>query len=353
MRPPSVPACEDSRFAEDWLTHIADMLGAEASGLLVVRPDGRQSLIAKGHSGTAINQYRDHFSHLDPLQSLLDDRPDGRALVIDTTRHPAYLGRPELCNDYLRPHGIDHVIATQWRRPDGTLNVVGVQRFRGSEPFSVAQGRELDRYVHHWRVDGAISQPEGLVPRPANSRRGCDIAEQLNVPLAVVDHRLVVAWANSAAKENQGSPWIALLDKTGKRNNFSSPFDIRRCLHEVIGTSLRQRSAAEALIPSNDEMWFASATPVVGKPYLALLRMTGMRHLVPGTRNRLEHLYGLTRAEADMTILLAHGESLDAIATTRSVKVDTIRTQLRSVYKKTGARRQGELVSLVGMLGNG
>lgn len=334
----------------DWLTHIADMLGAEASGLLTLHPDGRHSLIADGHSDSAIVQYRDHFSRLDPLPTLLDERPAGRAIVIDTTRHPAYLARPELCHDYLRPHGIDHVIAAQWRQPDGTLNIVGFQRFHGSEPFSVGQGKELDRFIHHWRVGNATPAPEGLAARPANSRRNCDIAAQINIPLAVVSASLVVAWANTAAHEHPGTAWLALFDKHSASQAVTTT---RRRFQELVSSSLRQRSTTEALIPTCDDTWFASATPVIGKPNLALLRLTAMHQLAPGIRSRLEHLYGLTRAEAELTVLLAKGESLEAIAAARAVKLDTVRTQLRTVYKKTGTHRQGELVCLAGALGNG
>lgn len=336
--------------ATEWLAHIADMLGAEASGMLTVSQDGCHSLIANGHSDSAIAQYRDHFSRLDPLPKLLEERPAGRAIVLDTTRHPAYLASPELCNDYLRPHGIDHVIAAQWRHPDGTLHVVGVQRFHGSEPFSVGQGQELDRFIHHWRIGNAIPQQEGLAARPDNSRRSCDIASQINIPLAVVNAALVVAWTNNAAHENHGSAWAALFDKpTGAATQTT--FRLR--LQELVGTCLRQRSATEALIATSDDTWFASATPVVGKPNLALLRLTAMHRPAPGIRSRLERLYGLTRAEAELTVLLAQGESLEAIASARSVKLETVRTQLRTVYRKTGTHRQGELVCLARALGNG
>ncbi len=336
--------------AANWLSYIAGMLGAEAGGMLVVRPDGSHSVLAIGHDDNAISQYQDHFSHLDPLPRLLAERPHGRALVIDTTRHPAYLERPELSNDYLRPYGIDHVIATQWRHPDGTLHMVGVQRFRGSDPFSVAQGAELDRYVHHWRVEGAIPSPEGLDVRGADARRSCDIAAQITVPLAVVDSRLGVAWANAAARRSQGAPWVALLEK---RSGGVTQSGMMRHLRELVGTCLRKHTSAEALISASDDTWFACAAPVAGKPELALLRLTGMHHLAPGVRNRLEHLYGLTRAEAEITLQLARGDSLDTIAASRAVRLETVRTQLRTVYRKTGTHRQGELVFLVGVLGNG
>ena len=48
--------------------------------------------------------------------------------------------------------------------------------------------------------------------------------------------------------------------------------------------------------------------------------------------------------------MLAQGESLEVIATARGVKLDTVRTQLRTLYKKTGTHRQGELVCLAGAL---
>ena len=330
-----------------WLAHIADMLGAEASGMLTLHPDGRQDLITNGHSESAIAEYRDHYSRLDPLPSLLAERPDGRAIVLDTTRHPAYLAQCELSSDYLRPHGIDHVIATQWRQPDGTLRVVGVQHFRGSEPFSVALGKELDRLIHHWRIGNAIPLPAGFAARTGDSRRHCDIAAQLNLPLAVVDCRLVIAWANPAAREEHSSAWAALFDK---RTDNSAQIAIRRQLQALVAASLRQRTESEALVAASANTWFAAATPLNGNPDLALLRLTAMHHLGRGVRGRLQRLFGLTPAEAEMTARLANGESLEAIAEARSVCVDTVRTQLRTVFKKTGTHRQGELVCAVGRL---
>jgi len=330
-----------------WLAHIADMLGAEASGMLSLHPDGRHDLITNGHSESAIAEYRDHYSRLDPLSSLLAERPDGRAIVLDTTSHPAYVAQRELCNDYLRPHGIDHVIAAQWRQPDGTLRVVGVQRYHGTEPFSITLGKELDRLIHHWRIGSAIPSPAGFAARPGDSRRHCDIAAQLSLPLVVVDSRLVIAWANPAAREEQSSAWTAIFDR---RTKNSAQIAIRRQLQALVAASLRQRTESEALVVAADNTWFTAATPLNGKPDLALLRLTAMHHLGHGVRRRLQRLFGLTPAEAEMTARLANGESLETIAEARCVCIDTVRAQLRTVFKKTGTHRQGELVCAVGRL---
>lgn len=96
------------------------MLAAEAGGVLNVHPEGSHDFVTQGHSERAIAEYRDHFSRLDPLPSLLAERTAGRALVFDTTTHPAYVAQHELRAGFLQPHGIDHVIATRWFEPDGT-----------------------------------------------------------------------------------------------------------------------------------------------------------------------------------------------------------------------------------------
>lgn len=62
---------------------------------------------------------------------------------------------------------------------------------------------------------------------------------------------------------------------------------------------------------------------------------------------RLIRLYGLTRVEADVTCRLASGQTIDDIAAIRQSKPQTIRTYLKSIYAKTGAKRQSDLIALV------
>lgn len=55
-------------------------------------------------------------------------------------------------------------------------------------------------------------------------------------------------------------------------------------------------------------------------------------------------LYQLTPAEARLAALLAGGAELKDIAGTLGVSLNTARSQLRSVFAKTGTRRQSELI---------
>jgi DNA-binding CsgD family transcriptional regulator len=61
----------------------------------------------------------------------------------------------------------------------------------------------------------------------------------------------------------------------------------------------------------------------------------------------LARTYGLTAAESRVARALAEVGSTPVIARTLGVKVATVRTHLRSLFEKTGARRQVEIVSLL------
>lgn len=61
----------------------------------------------------------------------------------------------------------------------------------------------------------------------------------------------------------------------------------------------------------------------------------------------LRAAFGLTQAEADIALGLADGLSVSEIADCRGISGVTIRSQLKRVYEKTGARRQSELAVMV------
>lgn len=57
--------------------------------------------------------------------------------------------------------------------------------------------------------------------------------------------------------------------------------------------------------------------------------------------------YGLTHAEGEIAAALASGAALGEIAERRGNSVHTVRTHLKSIFSKTGAHRQSQLVALL------
>lgn len=61
----------------------------------------------------------------------------------------------------------------------------------------------------------------------------------------------------------------------------------------------------------------------------------------------LTKMFGLTRVEAEVALLLAQGHSAHEIAERRAISYETARAHLKSIYRKTDTKRQAELSLLL------
>lgn len=61
----------------------------------------------------------------------------------------------------------------------------------------------------------------------------------------------------------------------------------------------------------------------------------------------IRHLYGLTKAEAHLAVLLAEGGHLDEVAKRLNISIHTARTHLKRIFSKTNTERQIDLVRLL------
>ena len=61
----------------------------------------------------------------------------------------------------------------------------------------------------------------------------------------------------------------------------------------------------------------------------------------------LSDVYGLTASEAKVLQSLVQGKSLEDMARDFKVSINTLRTHLKSIFRKTDTKRQSELLSLV------
>lgn len=62
------------------------------------------------------------------------------------------------------------------------------------------------------------------------------------------------------------------------------------------------------------------------------------------TARSLQQAFGLTAAEAELTLHVLAGHSLTEAADARRIRLNTARTQLKSVFAKVGCHSQRELV---------
>ena len=76
----------------------------------------------------------------------------------------------------------------------------------------------------------------------------------------------------------------------------------------------------------------------------ALVLVHGQGNSQASGQMLLQQAYGLTPAEARLAILLLEGQTPGDAAVNLRVSIATVRTQLSAILKKTGARKQAELM---------
>jgi len=169
--------------------------------------------------------------------------------------------------------------------------------------------------------------------------------DMLDHALVIVDEAGAVHYRNrmaSALLKSAGSPLSVAAGVLGARGR-----ELHARLQAAIRVACHERRSS-ALAASQ-----GSRTPL----RLMVVPMDAAREaavwiLAPHSP-RLPHprilgvLFGLSRAEARLALRLLAGQTPQECAREAGVGVATVRSQLHSMFAKTGARRQAELVALL------
>lgn len=89
----------------------------------------------------------------------------------------------------------------------------------------------------------------------------------------------------------------------------------------------------------------STAMPSTTHPVACFIFPLGRRRVA--SAQQLISSFGLSPAEARLARALCHGETLEEYADAQSVKLPTVKTQLRAVFAKTQTDRQVDLVNLI------
>jgi DNA-binding CsgD family transcriptional regulator len=88
-----------------------------------------------------------------------------------------------------------------------------------------------------------------------------------------------------------------------------------------------------------------SPKPQIRKQLMALAKAAAASQA--RRRERMAQLFGLTQTETRLAAYLADGGSVSGYAEQFEVSVGTVRSQLKSVFAKTGVNRQSALAALI------
>ncbi|MQT42454.1 helix-turn-helix transcriptional regulator [Pseudomonas sp. FSL R10-0765] len=252
------------------------------------------------------------------------------------------------------PHDVYHLMGADISTPDG-----GKLRFRVTRPkhkpnFSANERALCASFLPHLR---RASQLHNLIDRSESlSDLYSQAISRLSVATLVLDESGSVLQSNPVADEILArSDGLKLV---GGRLEATYPSD-NRVLQQLIRSAFDPDApkSAEAMSVTRPSGLVNLGVVVESIPSLDWAEEKGQPAALVYIRDAsskslasevvTKQLFNLTRAETALAMELANGLSLEEAAEALNIRRNTARAHLRSIFSKTGVRRQTELVRIM------
>lgn len=199
---------------------------------------------------------------------------------------------------------------------------------------TTARAAQLEAMIDHIMVACLLVDTTG---RLLHANAQAEAILRANEPLRLVQGRIV---ANGAANQRR---WETLL---GRLAPHGGPPEGTAALLETKDSNPAKVLAIPLALARGEALGLAPPSAPLG------LVCIGDPALLPaGAAATLQRLFGLTAAQADLTLALFEGDSLRDYADHHRRSLNTVRTHLKEVFAKTGTRRQAELIRRLAALG--
>jgi len=351
------------------VARISELLNGSAGLLLTPLDAGtpRAFFASVGLSDESLRQYAERYHALDvwTQAAVAQNRFTAGQVVSDEELLPRaeFLGSVYY-KELLQPAGIARLCAAAiFDAADADLPATALSIYGGLEApaFDGAAKETMSLLVPHLsRALGVMYRLRLAESQVAASLAALDHVER-GILLLAADGR--VRYVNRRAGEILGaSDDLEVVELGGRRRLVARDAERDQALREWLASAL----SASALEAGHFLQGLALPRRVALPPlYLSASRLAsdnpyGIDGEVPAAivfvsvaecSPRLDiaglrALYRLTSAEASLVESLARGARLTAIAEAAGLSVATLRDRLKSVFAKTGARRQAEVVRL-------
>lgn len=217
-------------------------------------------------------------------------------------------------------------------------------------PFEAADKARLERLVPHLRI--ALALFERLAAGETEQRIYAGAVAQMAVGVIILDRRGKVLRLNAPA-----STILAERDGIALANGALVLADVELG-RQLAGILTRNEEVSPATLrierPSGtgDLLLVVGPAPApdfvsAGGGPAAVLFLTDPTHGPRVSADAVREVLGLTQGEAAVAAILAQGLTPAEAASQLGISPNTVRAHLRSIFAKTGVRRQSQLVQLV------
>lgn len=297
----------------------------------------------------AAEAYNSYYCNLDPTRTFMVDRTVGDWYHDTRELGPERIRRDPYYQEYQLPFGMRSVSCVKLRKGVEAEVFLSLVINKDARQATECQQRLLKRLTPHLvkaaQLAGKIDSLElELTTRDLLLDRHC-------TPLWLLDGHGRVLYCNQQAGRSLGQSGFALYENFGRLHCKNQDTRLQQLIRQAANKSGVNLAGWLRLSPPHTQDVLITPVPA-DAPFnrfqqpLALLAL--LERQAPSSL--LAELFELTPAEQRLAELLALGLTPECCAGNLGVSINTVRTQLRALFRKTQTERQVELVGLIGRL---
>jgi DNA-binding CsgD family transcriptional regulator/PAS domain-containing protein len=340
------------------LLRLKDACSADAAWVVQYNTEARRGriLVAVNIAAAAAESYRDTFCQMDPwLENEFCFQDVGVTIAGHDVLSDAALQQTEFYRDWLEPQGLFHHYFGVLARTENVLMLIVLAWNRGKQPLgnsvSAVLGAILPACAANWRLEGLLQAAR------SETRAVWAATDHLNCGIVLMDPGGRVLGHNKIARE--------ILDaRDGLHANDGFLVASRPPNHLRLQSALRRlydptvdgAPITAFTVPKNDGEGYLhvilkwsvdppSSTTRAPSIIVAFLSDPTRHKMAPA--DLLSSLFALTPVEAEIALLLSEGLSVNEVADRLRSSKNTVRSYLKAIFQKTGARRQASLVRVI------
>lgn len=247
--------------------------------------------------------------------------------------------------EFLEPRGFAAGAATHIRGAHDDELILAFEGFASHQASRDALPRLLRLRPHLGRALVLSSQL-----RLRQVKAAAAALDAIGVGAAFLDHQDRLQAANNAFESEIGSLLVTRSSRIRAAHARSDPalegaLEALTSSREGRSIVLRRAETGEPVVLHLLPVRGDARDVFAGTKAIVILSKTNAAH-VPAA-DLIEALFDVTPAEARVARAVAQGQPLIDIASATGVSINTIRTQLKRVFDKSGVSRQGELAVLL------
>lgn len=234
-----------------------------------------------------------------------------------------------------------------------THTLLGLHRNIDQTEFSNVERMSAQRFSGH--LQRALRLQAHTQSLQAKAELGARAIDALASATLIVNNTGTILHLNTAAQHLLNSQTCELSSKTGRLSAIHSVNAIRLSALILGATGFPAVAGAMFLNGAEPRQVFVTPLPATSPinqdwqtPLALILVIENGKVLSP--LHLLGRLYDLSAAELRVSSALLAGKSPEEYAQEAGITLNTVRTQLKSLFRKTGTHRQSELVAMLSRL---